>query len=488
MDTSPPPPRPSLSGRILAPLARIERHEAAAVTAAFCLFFCVMAGYFSIRPVRDTVGSMMGRDRLADLWIVVWVASLAVVPIYGGLVSRFRRSVFLPWTYGFVAASLVFVGLSLREGAPDPFVGQFVDVLNIVVRVLNSVLNDVYLSLPEVDPDAFVGQFFWVFTSVLNLFIISVFWSFLLELFRSDQAKRLFGVIAAGGTAGALAGPLFTDFTVGMTGNSGVLFIGAGLFCGAIVCQRVLLTLWKRENAARAVESGQPDVRDRAIGGNPFAGVSIVARSPYLLAIAMFVVLLATVSTFLYFEQLRLVEMAYPDPASRTRVFARLDWMVQSLTIVSQVFLTGRIASRLGLVVLLSMVPVAMVFGFGVLAVWNTFPVLAVIFVARRFGEYAFVRPGREMLFSPLDRETKYKAKNLIDVPVYRGADALAAQIQVGVGNLGFGPQTIALMGAGTAVLWAIDGWWVGRRHDAAAVASEASAPILPAPLPARPI
>src|SRR5687768_14187676 len=199
-----------------------------------------MSGFFSIRPVRDTVGSMMGRDRLADLWIVVWIASLAVVPIYGGLVSRFRRSVFLPWTYAFVAASLVFVGLSLREGAPSVFVVQFVQVLNSVVRVLNSVLNYLYLSLPEIDPSAFVGQFFWVFTSVLNLFIISVFWSFLLELFRSDQTKRLFGIIAAGGTAGALAGPLFTDFTVEMTGNSGVLFIAAGLFTGAIVCQRAL--------------------------------------------------------------------------------------------------------------------------------------------------------------------------------------------------------------------------------------------------------
>ena len=451
-----PAARTSLLDKILTPLAAIERHEIGAVAAAFCLFFCVMAGYFSIRPVRDTVGSMMGRERLADLWIVTWVASLAVVPIYGGLVSRFRRSVFLPWTYAFVAASLVLVGVSLRGGPP-------------------SVL---------------VGQFFWVFTSVLNLFIISVFWSFLLELFRSDQAKRLFGVIAAGGTAGALAGPLFTDFTVRMTGNSGVLFIGAGLFVGAIVCQQVLLTLWKHERAARAVASGQPEVRDRAIGGNPFAGVSIVARSPYLLAIALFVVLLATASTFLYFEQLRLVEIAYPDPASRTRVFARIDWIVQSLTIVSQVFLTGRIASRLGLIVLLSMVPIAMVFGFGVLAIWNTFPVLAVVFIARRFGEYAFVRPGREMLFGPLDRETKYKAKNLIDVPVYRGADALAAQVLKGVEGAGFGPLTIALLGVGTSVLWAINGWWVGRRHDLAAKAADYR--IVPgtiaAPVPARPV
>ena len=454
MATPQPIAPPSLSDRLLAPFAKVERHEAAAVTTAFCLFFCVMAGYFSIRPVRDTVGSMMGQDELVDLWTVVWIASLLVVPIYGGLVSRFSRSVLLPWTYGFVAASLVFVGFSLRDG----------------------------------EASVFVGQFFWVFISVLNLFIISVFWSFVLEVFHSEQARRLFGVIAAGGTAGALVGPLFTDFTVRITGNSGVLFIGAGLFVGAIVCQRVLLTLWKQESVTRPIERGQPDLRDRPIGGNPFAGVWIVAGSPYLLAISLFVVLLATVSTFLFFEQLRLIEAAYPDPASRTRIFARIDWIVQSLTIVSQVFLTGRIASRFGLAVLLSMVPVVTVFGFAVLAIWNTLPVLVIVFIARRFGEYAFVRPGREMLFSPLDPETKYKAKNLIDVPIYRGADALAAQIQQGVGSLGFGPQSIAVLGAATAVAWAINGWWVGRRHDAAAGVAEASSPILPTPVPARPI
>jgi AAA family ATP:ADP antiporter len=218
--------------------------------------------------------------------------------------------------------------------------------------------------------------------------------------------------------------------------------------------------------------------------------VAIVLRSPYLLAIALFVTLLATANTFLYFEQLRLVEAVFPDPDSRTRVFARMDWVVQSLTIVSQVFLTGWIASRLGLVVLLSMVPVVMIFAFSALAVWNTFAVLAVAIVVRRFGEYAFVRPGREMLWSPLDKETKYKAKNFVDLPVYRGADAAVAQLQTGVEGAGFGPQTIAVMGIGAAILWAVNGWWLGRRHDAAAAvpqrAAEGVAPAAP-PLGARP-
>jgi AAA family ATP:ADP antiporter len=456
-DSTPPPARTSPLARALAAVAAIERHEIPAVVAAFCLYFCFMAGYFSIRSVRDTVGSLMGRQALADLWTFTWLASVAVIPIFGILVARVRRSVFLPWIYGSIAAFLAFVGVAISTENPSPW----------------------------------VGQVFWVVISVLNLFIISVFWSFLLELLRSDQTKRLFGVVAAGGTAGALAGPLFTDLTVITIGNQGVLFVGAGLFVGAIVCQRILLRIWKggsssADRGAVAEDAG----RDRIIGGNPIAGIWIVARSPYLLAIALFITLLSAANTFLFFEQLRLVSDAFADPEARTRVFARIDWIVQSLTILSQLFLTGWIASRFGLVVLLSMVPLAMVVAFSALAVWNTFAVLAVAIVLRRFGEYAFVRPGREILWSPLDKETKYKAKNFADVTVYRGADAAVAQLQTGVEGAGFGPQTIALLGVVTAGVWAVNGWWLGRRHDAAAPAA-AAAPVpaasTPPPLGARP-
>lgn len=455
MTATPARPAPaSPLARLIRAVTAIERHELPAVAAAFCLFFCVMGGYFAVRPVRDTVGTLIGAERVADLWVATWMGSLALIPIYGAVVSRFRRSVFLPWTYGAVAAALIAVALSLD--GPDSVV---------------------------------VGQFFYVFISVLNLFVISVVWSFQLELFRSDQTKRLFGVIAAGATAGALAGPLFTDITVRTVGNSGVLFLGAAMFAAAIVCQRVLLALWKGGASADAAGSAPlAPARDRAIGGNPFAGVTIVLRSPYLLGIALFIMLLAAVSTFLYFEQLRLVTITFPETEARTRVFARMDWIVQGLTIVSQIFLTGRIATRRGLAMLLTMVPAALVAGFLILAAWNTFAVLAVIFVARRAGEYAFVRPGREMLWGPLDKETKYKAKNFADVAVYRGADALVAQFQQAVGNAGFGPQTIAVLGAATAVLWAINGWWLGRRYEAVAAAGRETADPVAAPPTARPL
>lgn len=430
---------PSALSRLLSRLAPVEPREASAVVAAFCLFFFVLGGYFAVRPVRETVGTLLGRDRVADLFVVTWIASLAIVPLYGWIVAKFRRSVFLPWTYGFVAAVLGLIGVAMGS-----------DTLN-----------------------TGLGEFFYVFISVLNLFLVSIFWSFLLEIFDSGQTKRLFGVIAAGGSAGALAGPLVSDLTVEHIGNNGVLFVGAAMFVAAIVCQRTLLRIWSDNAAAHPATAARDD---RPIGGNLFAGFMIVLRSRYLLGIALFVVLLATVNTLLYFEQLRLVEQAFPNATDRTRVFARLDWIVQSLTILSQVFLTGRIAKRFGVTALLTVVPLLMVFGFFGLALSGTFMVLAIVFVGRRFCEYAFIRPGREMLFAPLDKETKYKAKNLIDVPVYRGADALSAQVNSAIGAAGIGAASVALLGAGVAAAWGLTGWWLGRRFEANAAAADTDA------------
>jgi AAA family ATP:ADP antiporter len=419
--------------RIFSTLTSVERREVPSVVVAFFLFFCVLGGYFAVRPVRETVGTILGRDRVANLYVATWIASLAIVPIYGAIVAKVRRSVFLPLIYGFVAVALAIVGGVLQNHSRS----------------------------------VAVGQFFYVFISVLSLFLVSVFWSFLVELFDSAQAKRLFPVIAAGGTAGALVGPLFTDLAARSIGNGGILFVGAALFGLAVVLQAILIRLWKSSPEPHR-ERGDADhqARDRALGGNPLAGITLVLRSPYLLGIAAYVALLATANTFLYFEQLRLVSTTFADTQTRTSVFARIDWIVQSITILAQLFITGRIASRLGLVVLLTIIPVAVFFGFIALAIWNTFMVLAIVIVLRRSGEYAFVRPGREMLWTPMSKETKYKAKNFVDVPVYRGADAAVAQLQRAIEGAGFGVQTLALLGALAAALWAVNGWWLGRRYD----------------------
>jgi AAA family ATP:ADP antiporter len=194
--------------------------------------------------------------------------------------------------------------------------------------------------------------------------------------------------------------------------------------------------------------------------------VALVFKSPYLLGIATFVILISTANTILYFEQLRLVKEMFDSPEERTQMFARIDFIVQTLTIVSQLLITGRIANKLGVTALLTIVPIMVMIGFFALAMSGVFIVLATVMVLRRWGEYAFIRPGREMLWSRLDTETKYKAKNFIDVPVYRFADAVVAQLQDALKAGGIGASAVALIGACAAGIWAFNGWWLGRRHD----------------------
>jgi AAA family ATP:ADP antiporter len=445
-------------GRFLGRIASVEPGEVAAVVAAFALIFCVLGGYFAVRPVRETFGTILGRSRTQDLWVVTFIGALVVVPVYGALVARIRRGILLPLIYGVVALSLV--GFAIAINADEK--------------------------------NATVAATFYVWISVMNLMLVSVFWSFALELFDAGQARRLFGFIAAGGTAGALFGPFVTGTTVRYIGNTGVLLFSALMFCGAIVAQRILVGIWTRGDVAseplppaaaaepRRPAAGSPAVpvahrgrQDRALGGNPFAGFSILFQSPYLLMIALFVFLLSIANSILYFEQLALVDHAYRNTAERTQVFALIDAAVQSLAILSQLFLTGRVAERLGVVALLTIVPAAMVFGFGVMLVSSTLAVVISVMIVRRWGEYAFIRPGREMLFSRLGTETKYKAKNLIDVPVYRGADALSAQVSKVLEKAGFTTVGFASLGVAFAFVWLAVGWWLGRRNDRATAAGE---------------
>lgn len=417
----------SLLARLLRRGANIEAREMPAVIAAFVLFFCIFAGYFAVRPVRETAGTLLGQERVADLFVITWIVSIAIVPVYGWLVAHLRRAVLLPLIYGFIAVALATVGMVLKSDPEN-------------VRIM---------------------QFFYVMISVLNLFMVSVFWSFLLELFDKEQSKRLFGVIAAGGTAGALIGPLVTALAVEKVGNTGILFMSAAMFVIAIVCQRTLLRIWDGSSPGGAAAAG----RDRPLGGNPFAGFAALLKSPYLLGIACFIVLLATATTFLYFEQLRIVSEIFPDKEARTRVFGLIDTAVQTLTVIFQVFLTGRIAQRLGVIALVTFVPLLMVLGFLGLAATGTFTILVAVMIARRVGEYAFIRPGREMLFGIVDNETRYKVKNLIDVSIYRGGDALSGQVQSALGNAGWTPAFVAVLGAALAAIWAFVGVLLGGTY-----------------------
>lgn len=405
--------------------------EARVVILGFMLLFCVLGGYFAVRPVRETIGTILGREATQNLWLYTAFFAILIVPFYGWLVARVRRAVLLPTIYGFMAVAFVATAMVFES---DP-------------------------------KNATLARVFYVGISVMNLMLVSVFWSFMLEILNSDQTKRLFGLIAAGGTTGALVGPLLTSLFVTRIGNAGVLYLGAAMFVVAVFLQRLLLAQW-RTMAPAGATPGELSERDRALGGNPFAGFMLVIRNPYLLGIMLFVIGVSAVNTFLYFEQLQLVEEQFEEITKRTQVFASLDAIVQALVVVSQLFLTGYIATRLGLTVLLVTIPIIMVFGLTVFAISGTFIVLAVAMVIRRWGEYAFIRPGREMLFSKVDKESKYKAKNLIDVAVYRIADAGFAQLKKFIEGIGISGVAEAMFTAGLAALWAVNGWWLGRRHE----------------------
>ena len=405
----------------------IRPGEGPAVVAGLALFYLLFTGYFMLRPVRETMGVAGGVDNLQWLFTGTFIATLACLPLFGWLASKVRRRHILHWTYGFFVSNLLlFAVLFARQ--PDD-VGQ--------------------------------ARAFYIWLSVFNLLTISLAWSVLTDLFASEQGKRLFGLLAAGASLGGLSGPILGALLVAPLGHAGLVML-AGLFLLGSMVAAEYLQRWRDRHPLPAA-SEQPD--SRPLGGNPFAGATAVLRSPYLLGIALFVVLLASVSTFLYFEQARIVSETFTDRTRQTQVFGLIDSVVQALAILTQVFITGRLARRMGVGVLLVAVPLVMAAGFLWLALAPVFAVFVVVMVVRRAGEYALVRPGREMLFTVLPAEDKYKAKSFIDTVVYRGGDALSGWVKRALDVFAEHPQMAMLIGALIAVGWGLTGGWLGRRQ-----------------------
>lgn len=435
------PTADTLSQRIVRRLVLIEPREVSAVLTGFAYFFFLFTSYALLRPIRETMGIAGGVRNLPWLFTATFLTMLLVMPLFGLVSAKFRRIVVVPWVNAFFMSNLL------------------------VFAVLFYVRPD----------DVWVARVFYVWLSVFNLFVISVAWSVMVDAFRADQAKRVFAFMAAGISTGGLVGPTLTTLLVEVVGNWGLMALSTALLGVTIFCIRYLFAWRAREGAG--VSSLAPAAAEnpgKAIGGNPFAGFTLVMKSPYLLGISAFVLLLSSASTFLYFDQARLVEAAYPNQADQTQVFGTIDFIVQALALATQLFFTGRIASRLGLVVLLTSVPLLMVAGFIALAFAPVFSVLAVVMIIRRAGEYGLLRPGREMLFSSVDVESKYKAKNFIDTVVYRGGDAVSGWLKSGLDAIGQGFGFVALVGAGLAALWVWVGYLLGRKHEREAAPSGA--------------
>jgi AAA family ATP:ADP antiporter len=421
----------------LARLINAEAGEFWPALAGFALFFCLFAGYFMLRPIRESMGIQGGVENLQWLFTATFVAMLLAVPVFAWLNSTVARIHYIDWVYGFFSLNLLL------------FAGLFV------------VLHD----------SVWLARTFYVWISVYNLFVVSVAWSLMADVFDARQAKRLFAFIAAGASVGGLAGPALSALLIGALGEAGLMALAAVLLLLAVGFKHYLMA-WRERGGAGRAGAPQTETTRKPVRGNPFSGLTRVLGSRYLLGIAGFVILLATVTTFLYFEQARLVAELFPERATQVRVFGAIDFTVQAGALLAQLFITGRVAQQLGIKVLLTAVPALVCLGFLGLALAPVFAVLAGLMIVRRIGEYAFIRPGREMLFAPLDAESKYKAKNVIDTVVYRGGDVLSAWVKSGLDTLGQGTALIALVGAGCAAVWGVLGWFLGGRADRAGKAA----------------
>ncbi|MHA1536642.1 MAG: NTP/NDP exchange transporter [Alphaproteobacteria bacterium] len=400
--------------------------EGRGLVLAFLYFFFLLGGYTMLRPLRDEMGVASGVDNLQYLFTATFVVMLAAVPAFGALVSRRARARIVPNVYRFFIASILLF----------------------------------YLLFSVTEASVWTARAFYVWVSVLNLFVVSVFWSLMNDLFVPGQAKRLFPVIAAGGTAGALAGPLAAANLAGPLGPTSLLLLAAGAFEIAVWCVYGLL----RARPAREIDRGKA-----AVGGGIFDGFTLVLRSPYLIGVALFFLLMTSAATFLYFIQAHFVRDLFPTPAERIAAFAWLDFFANSLTVLLQLFVAGRLLRYFGVGFGLAVLPIVVAGAFAALALMPVFAMLAAIQVLRRAAQYAVSRPAREALFTPLSPSEKYKAKNVIDTAVYRGGDAGSGWVFAGLRGAGLDFAAIALIMVPVAGLWAGLAFSLGRRREALA-------------------
>jgi AAA family ATP:ADP antiporter len=404
---------------------RTERGEIGPSLWSFGCFFCVLCGYYVLRPLRDEMGVQGGVENLPWLFSATFAAMCAVVPLFGFAASRLPRRKLVPWVYGFFVANLlVFYALFSAGTAP-----------------------------------AAVARGFFVWVSVFNLFVVSLFWSLMADLFRPAQAARLFGFISAGGSCGALAGPTLTALLAAPLGTAKLLLVSCGFLGLALACIGALL----RPGEARAQED-QARPAD-AIGGTTWSGVALVLRSPYLLGVVAYILLYTVLLGFAYLELARLVAATYHDSAQRTALFAHVDLAVNVLTLLGQLFVVARLVEKLGVGAALALLPALGLAGFIVIGFAPVLAVLIVFQVLRRAADYAIARPAREMLFTVLAREAKYKSKNFIDTVVFRGGDAASGWVYAGLKGLGLGIAGLATAAIPGAIVWLAVGVWLGRQH-----------------------
>jgi len=426
--------------RLLRRIVAVEESEVRPMVWAALYYFLLLAAYFVIRPIRDEMGVAGGVRNLPWLFLGTLLGMLLVHPLFTAVVSRMPRRRFIPLSYTFFAANLIafwLLFLTTSEGA-----------------------------------GIWAGRVFFVWTSVFNLFVVSIFWSLMADLFQPAQAKRLFGFVAVGGTVGAVVGSSVTAILAARIGATNLLLVSAAILGLAMLAARILM-MTVTPSRVDDDPSRPPALQiEHPVGGGVFDGIRTVFSSSYLLGIVGYMLLYTVTATILYFQQAEIVELSFSDRAARTVFFARIDLAVNTLTALTQIFFTGRIVRRIGVALALATLPLVCVLGFAALGVAPTLMAIAVFQVLRRASNYAIARPCREMLYTVVPRGAKYKAKNFIDTFVYRFGDQVGAWSYAALGALGLGAASISLLATPLAAIWMAIGLWLGRTQKAMARSS----------------
>jgi AAA family ATP:ADP antiporter len=424
--------RPGLADRVQHLLRRfveVRPEETPVLGWCWLYIFSVLSSYYIMRPIRDQAGVAGGVNNLQWLFLGTLIGMLLLNIPFAYLVKKLPRSRFIPITYHFFAVNIVLFAAALHWSNAAQTI--------------------------------WVGRIFFVWVSVFNLFVVSVFWQMNVDLFSPEQGKRLFGLIAAGATIGAIVG---SSLTATLARYVSPIFL---LLAAAVVLEIAVFAVSRLSRLSPTLRHQTvAGVAEAPIGGSVFAGITRAFRSPYLVNVSLFLLLFAITSTFLYFQQAGIVSRSFSDRGTQTAFFATVDLLVNILTLLVQLFLTGRIVVLLGVALTLGVLPVLTIIGFGALVLAPTIAVVAVFQVLRRAADYAIARPTREVLFTVVPREDRYKAKSFIDTVVYRTGDQLGAWSVALLRGIGLGTAEVSMVVIPVAALWLVNALWLGRRQE----------------------
>lgn len=453
-------PATTLSNRlheVLTKTIAIERGEAKVLLASFAMFLSVLCGYYIVRPVRDEMGVALGKDGLAQLFLAVFIVMLFAVPVFGWIVRTFERRRIVPLIYGFFIANLVAFWMLLVSSA-DAYASPALRLMLEVTGLLQwGPISDAYAHVAAFDPPMAAVFFVWV--SVFNLFAVSLFWSLMSELYSSDQAKRLYGVIAAGGTTGAILGPSLTSLLAARIGPNNLLLVSAAFLGAALVSAVALRQLTIDQEAKSASSAGDKS-------GHILDGAVRVLTSPYMFGIALYILLANVIGTYFYLEQSRIVGEALAERAQRVEFFASRDLAVSLITLFLQLFVTGRVLQRFGLGPALAVLPLSAGLGLLALTVAPDLQVVAAVMALERAVAFSLSNPAVKVLWTAVSDGDKYKAQNFVDTVVYRGGDAASGWVFAGLAKaVGSSGAATALAAMPLIAVWVCVGQRLARQH-----------------------